>query len=148
MDSRDDSHSLPEKFAALWDSAESPPDVFAFLAERPNVTPDNKRYMGYSMVTERYHYVEWRTWDNDAKRPGELVAQELYDNQADPDENLNIAGFTQNQQLLAQLAEQLRAGWVGALPRGVRAHSSAAAHLPAEVFSSTPTLSSMRRYAC
>lgn len=126
-----------------WKSA-----VFSQYHQRPNVTPDNKRYMGYSMVTERYHYVEWRTWDNDAKRPGELVAQELYDNQADPDENLNIAGFAQNQQLIAQLAEQLRAGWRGALPRGVRGHSSAAVHLPDEVFSSTPTLSSVRRYTC
>jgi len=96
-----------------WKSA-----VFSQYHQRPKVTTDGGRYMGYSMVTARYHYVEWRTWDDDLKQASELVAQELYDNRADPDENLNIAGLEQHQQLLAQLAEQLRAGWAEALPGG------------------------------
>ncbi len=35
---------------------------------------------------------------------------ELYDNQADPDENLKIAGRRENAALLRKLAEQLRSG--------------------------------------
>jgi len=48
--------------------------------------------MGYSMTTERYHYVQWHNWDNDAELAGEQIAVELYDHQVDPDENINIAG--------------------------------------------------------
>ena len=54
---------------------------------RPRVTFVKGRYMGYSMVSEHYHYVGWRTWDKDVKTPGQLVTQELYDNELAPDEN-------------------------------------------------------------
>jgi hypothetical protein len=67
--------------------------------------------MGYSMVTARHHYVEWRYWDNDKKVAADLAAVELYDNQADPDENVNIAGLPENAELVARLAGQLKAGW-------------------------------------
>jgi iduronate 2-sulfatase len=94
-----------------WKSA-----VFSQYHRRPNVSPDKQRYMGYSMVTERYHYVEWRHWDNDRKLAGEVAAVELYDNQADPDENRNIAGFPENAGIVAELAQKLRAGWRAARP--------------------------------
>ena len=42
--------------------------------------------MGYSMRTDRYRYTEWA-------EPGkEPAGVELYDHQADPAENVNIAG--------------------------------------------------------
>jgi iduronate 2-sulfatase len=94
-----------------WKSA-----VFSQYHRRPNVSPDGKRYMGYSMVTLRHHYVEWRSWDDDRKLAGDLAAVELYDNQVDPDENVNIAGFSENAGTLAALANQLRAGWRAARP--------------------------------
>ena len=82
----------------------------------PRVTPDGKRYMGYSMVTPRYHYVEWRHWDNDRKKAGELAAVELYDNQADPDENKNMAGLPGSAAVIERLSRKLAAGWRAALP--------------------------------
>lgn len=94
-----------------WKSA-----VFSQYHQRPHITPDKNRYMGYSMVTERYHYVEWRSWNNDSRQAGELAARELYDNQQDPDENVNIAGVAENAGLVEQLSSQLAAGWRAALP--------------------------------
>ncbi len=95
-----------------WKSA-----VFSQYHRRPNVSPDGKRYMGFSMVTPRYHYVEWRYWDNDRKIAGEVAAVELYDNQADSDENRNIAGLPDNAGIVEELSEQLKAGWRVARPR-------------------------------
>jgi arylsulfatase A-like enzyme len=94
-----------------WKSA-----VFSQYHQRPKVTPDGKRYMGYSMVTRTHHYVEWHYWDNDAKKAGELVARELYDNVADPHENVNIANLPDNKQLVEKLSKQLAAGWRAARP--------------------------------
>jgi iduronate 2-sulfatase len=94
-----------------WKSA-----VFSQYHQRPKITPDGKRYMGYSMVTPRYHYVEWRHWDNDKKEAGELAAVELYDNRADPEENKNIAGLPENAAVIERLSKKLAAGWRAALP--------------------------------
>ncbi len=85
--------------------------VFSQYHRRPNVTPDGGRYMGFSMVTERYHYVEWRTWDDEKKIAGDVAAVELYDNSTDPRENVNIAGLPENAGLVPELAAKLRAGW-------------------------------------
>ncbi len=85
--------------------------AFSQYHRRPRNTPDGKRYMGYSMVTSQYHYVEWRTWDNDNKVSSELAAVELYDNQADTKENINIAGLPENKELIRTLSQQLKAGW-------------------------------------
>ncbi len=89
--------------------------VFSQYHRRPDVSLDGKRYMGYSMVTGRYHYVEWRSWDNDKKVAGALAAVELYDNLSDPDENINIADFPENAELLEDMAKKLTAGWRAAL---------------------------------
>lgn len=42
--------------------------------------------MGYSLRTRRYRYTEWRDW-----KTGNVIARELYDHQADPYENHNVA---------------------------------------------------------
>ncbi len=63
---------------------------------------------GYSMRTQRYRYTEW----------GQNGSQgvELYDYEANPDETANIAGQSENAELVAHLSEQLHAGWQAALP--------------------------------
>ena len=94
-----------------WKSA-----VVSQFHRAPKITPDKGRYMGLSMVTDRYHYVEWRTWDHIKGIAGELKATELYDHQTDPNENQNISGDVQNEELLSRLAKQLQAGWQEARP--------------------------------
>jgi arylsulfatase A-like enzyme len=61
--------------------------------------------MGYSMRTDRYRYTEWRA------ATGTVLERELYDHQADPQENVNLAGQPERQELIAQLAQQLKDGW-------------------------------------
>ena len=63
---------------------------------------------GRSMRTEQYRYTEW---GNRGKR-----GKELYDYHADPDETVNIADLPENEELVANFSEQLRAGWRAALP--------------------------------
>lgn len=91
--------------------------VFSQFHRRPKVTPDGKRYMGYSMRTHRYHYVEWYYWDFDEKVATELVAKELYDHETDPHENVNIADDPKNKTLVVKLSKKLKAGWKAALPK-------------------------------
>lgn len=85
--------------------------AFSQFHRNPRVSPDKKRYMGYSMVTERYHYVEWRFWDSVAGVSGELAAIELYDQKNDPSENMNIANEDGNERLVKRFANQLKAEW-------------------------------------
>ncbi len=68
------------------------------------VAPDGVTYMGRSIRTERYRYVEWSTFPTN-----QLTATELYDLTADPAENSNIAAASPN--LCRQLATRLKSGW-------------------------------------
>ncbi len=70
--------------------------------------------MGYTMRTDRYRFTRWLAKD------GTESARELYDHQADPLENRNVAGAPANQALVAELAERMQAGWkaVQAAPAG------------------------------
>ncbi len=90
--------------------------VFCHYVQRPRSTLDEKWYIGYSMTTERYHYIQWHDWDDETEQAGKQVAVELYDHQVDPDENVNIAGQRDHAELVGQMAEQLRAGWAAAKP--------------------------------
>jgi arylsulfatase A-like enzyme len=69
------------------------------------------RYMGRSIRTERYRYVEWRDWYENT-----FIDAELYDLQTDPGEDLNIARFSESQELLQLLSRRLWQGWWGARP--------------------------------
>jgi arylsulfatase A-like enzyme len=89
--------------------------AFSQYVRRPKNSPDGKRYMGYSMVTSRYHFVEWYPWDDTTNTAGELVAVELYDLEADPDENINIAGDPENAEIVKELSEKRKAGWLAAI---------------------------------
>jgi len=97
-----------------WKSA-----AFSQFHRRPRHSADHKRYMGYSMMTQDYHYVEWHYWDNNKHVPGKLTDVELFDRKADPQENINIAAMPENKNLIKKLAEQLHEGWRAARPKGL-----------------------------
>lgn len=82
-----------------------------FLREGIWKAPDGNEYMGYSIRTERYRYVEWINWDTK-----QFVANELYDHKFDAAENMNIAGKPENTDIVKDLSTQLKAGWREALP--------------------------------
>ncbi len=63
---------------------------------------------GNTMRTKQYRYTEWG-------RNGSFGV-ELYDYDTDPDETINIANLPENVELVANLSEQLHAGWQAALP--------------------------------
>lgn len=77
--------------------------------------------MGYSLRSEAFRYVEWRDW-----KTGAVVARELYDHAADPDETRNLAGHPQRRAdvergaaLLEELRPIVRPGWKPVLPAEV-----------------------------
>lgn len=45
-----------------------------------------------------------------------LKANDLYDHKTDPDENQNISGEEENEDLIGRLTRQLRSGWRDARP--------------------------------
>lgn len=63
---------------------------------------DGSQYMGYSMRTDRYRYIEWLNRKNN-----EVAARELYDHRADDQENTNIANDPKNKELVGELSRQL-----------------------------------------
>jgi arylsulfatase A-like enzyme len=82
-----------------------------FLREGIWIAPDGVEYMGYSIRTECYRYVEWINWESKA-----FAARELYDHQTDPQENVNIVEKPENVQVVKDLSDRLKAGWRAALP--------------------------------
>ena len=60
-------------------------------------------HRGTAMRADRYRYVEW--YD----KSGKLADRELYDHQADPQENQNIAGKPENAAVIERLGAQLQA---------------------------------------
>ena len=67
--------------------------------------------MGYAIRTDRYRYVQWKDW-----KFGDILKEEIYDQQNDPNEMRNIANHPENKSLLTELRSQLTSGWQGALP--------------------------------
>ena len=58
--------------------------------------------MGYSMRTENYRYTEWRNYADN-----KVIARELYDHAADPNETENIADDPNTATTIAELANRL-----------------------------------------
>jgi hypothetical protein len=75
--------------------------------------PRGKKLMGYSMRTDRYRLTVWLGRSDHSH----VDAIELYDHQADPQENVNIAKLPANADLVKGLMEQWRKGWQGAKPK-------------------------------
>ena len=69
-------------------------------------SPDGKDYMGRTIRTERYRYVEWSHWES-----GELAACELYAHATAPQENSNVAADPGYAAVVQDLAVRLAAGW-------------------------------------
>ena len=74
-------------------------------------TNKGAKLMGYSMRTDRWRYTEWQDTDS-----GQAVAVEMYDHQADPGEDVNVADEVANAETRRQLAAQFQAGWKAARP--------------------------------
>ncbi|MBT7091643.1 MAG: sulfatase [Bacteroidetes bacterium] len=87
-----------------------------YLRGRYHPVEGEQEYMGYAMRTDRFKFVEWYVWDPENNVPLELADTELYDCKTDPDENKNIAGLEENQELVSQLSNKLKAGWKASLP--------------------------------
>lgn len=96
-------------FAPLLEAPDRPWKTAAF-SQYPRNVEGVGPVMGHSMRTDRYRFTEWRGTEKD------FLARELYDHEADPGENLNLAGMPENQSIVAQLSAELQAGWKGALP--------------------------------
>lgn len=68
--------------------------------------------MGYAVRTEHYRYVQWKDW-----KSGDILEEELYDHQNDPNEMNNVASNPEYTDALTEHLRKLKAGWRGALPR-------------------------------
>ena len=90
--------------------------VFSQFHRRPKVSADGNRYMGYSMNTAEYHYIEWYTWNHETGTRGQLTDVELYDRINDPYERVNIGAATEVAPLRKNLSLQLKENWRKALP--------------------------------
>jgi iduronate 2-sulfatase len=82
-----------------------------FLRRGRWVGRDTTETMGYSMRTERYHYVAWMNWAT--KR---ITARELYDLKADSMETTNLAPRPEARPVLEKMEAQRREGWRAARP--------------------------------
>ena len=82
-----------------------------FLRRGRWVGADSVETMGYSMRTERYHYVAWMNW---ATRS--ITARELYDLEADSMETTNLAPRPEVRSLLEKLEAERLDGWRAAEP--------------------------------
>jgi iduronate 2-sulfatase len=71
---------------------------------------NKQKLMGYTMRTERYRFTRWVHRDDHSK----VDSLELYDEQTDPQENVNIAKDPKNAALITKLTEQWMNGWRGA----------------------------------
>ncbi len=71
---------------------------------------NKQKLMGYTMRTERYRFTRWVHRDDHSK----VDSIELYDEQTDPQENVNIAKDPKNAALVAKLTDEWMKGWQGA----------------------------------
>ena len=105
-----------DSFVPLISDIDNPGKGAAFsqFHRRPQHAYDAGRYMGYSINTLNYHYIEWYQWDADEGRRGDLVDIELYDVINDPSEKQNIASLEEKKSIVAALASELELGWKAA----------------------------------
>ena len=75
-------------------------------------------FEGFSIRTDRYHYIQWRELD------GSFKSHELYDHHVDPIESVNVVDAPENKTGVEKLKKQLAAGWKAALPEGIENRSN------------------------
>jgi iduronate 2-sulfatase len=90
--------------------------AFSQIHRLPVRSLDGKRYMGYSMVTKRWHYVRWYGWNADTMTREGLAASELYDLRNDPEENQNLSNDRKFLAVERRLARLFRGGYADAQP--------------------------------
>jgi arylsulfatase A-like enzyme len=98
-------HLQGASFAPLLEDPDRPWKEGAITVWPNNRNNPERMVMGYSIQTDRYRYTEWIKGSN-----GELVARDLFDHEADPDENVNISKLPENADLVSQLSELLQQG--------------------------------------
>ncbi len=103
-------HLEGTSFKPVLDDPNRPWKSAAF-SQYPRST-GGQRLMGYTMRSDRYRFTRWVNRDDHSK----VDAVELYDHQADPQENQNIAGQPENAMLVNELTAKLNAGWKAARP--------------------------------
>ena len=137
-----------KSFAPLLDepSLDWKTAAFSQFHRGPRVTPDQGDYMGLSMVTSRYHYVQWQDWDDDKKLTGDLQAVELYDLEIDPNENQNIANTVDGKRLIARLSVKLKRGWRDAVPKRESESSVSMKKSPRKSEVEKPVIEQLRAY--
>lgn len=73
--------------------------------------PRPQNMMGYSMRTDQYRYTEWQD-----QKSGEVKFRELYDLKNDPLCKESIVFKSENEHLVKELHEMMKAGWKHAKP--------------------------------
>lgn len=92
-------HLEGKSFAPLLEKPDQPWKDAAFSQYlRPGKPP----ILGRSILTDRWRYTEWK----DLK--GNAAGNELYDHQTDPEEMVNLAQESEYEELIVNLAKQLR----------------------------------------
>ncbi len=104
-------HLEGTSFVPLLEAPQRPWKKAAFSLY-PRVLPEFGDITGRALRTERYRFVEW------ANKDSSFYKTELYDHDIDPDENFNIAGYSENADLVKHLTQILHAGWRASLPAG------------------------------
>ncbi len=106
-----------KSFVPLLNAPEKPWKKAAFsqFHRRPKITPDGGRYMGYSINTDKYHFIEWYEWDHLSGNRGEFVSSELFDSVSDPYEITNLYESEGYTTVIKGLSEQLATGWRAAM---------------------------------
>lgn len=80
----------------------------------PRFPSESGPLLGQSVRTERWRLVEWRR-----RRDGSVVARELYDYQADPDETVNLADKSEHATTVQELSGLIEQRLGAAKPKGV-----------------------------
>ncbi len=102
-----------------WKSA-----AFSQIHRLPQRSLDGNRYMGYSMVTKRWHYVKWYGWNVETRSRMAPAATELYDLHKDYEENRNLAELKSYSGVISRLDNQFSKGWKGAQPQSKRSNNN------------------------
>lgn len=78
------------------------PGSDAIIVSDNTPAPEGRRLMGYSIRDEHWRLTLWRD-----RKSNEIVATELYDEQNDSAETVNLAGKPEHKDVVAKLSKHL-----------------------------------------